>query len=141
MEKFSLFDRYRVELHWDKAIYNRDGVCDLTNATCKGPAVAEALKLNDEDHILVDFFSQYIKLVKSVYVAELKWKGVRYNPDGSISLLTATISHDKELNKVPKLNDDDYLVIDTSGHDIENHPYNLVYKTYVVNSDTNLYKF
>ena len=141
MEKFSLFDRYRLELHWDKAIYNRDGVCDLTNATFKGPALAEALKLNDEDHILVDFFSQYIKLVKSVYVAELKWKGVRYNPDGSISLLIATISHDKELNKVPKLNDDDYLIIDTSGHDVENHPYNLVYKTYVVNRDTNLYKF
>jgi hypothetical protein len=54
------------------------------------------------------------------------------------SLLCLTIL---SLNRVPKLASTDYLIIDTRGHDVENHHFNLVYKTYVVNEDTQLYKF
>lgn len=141
MEKFDLSDRYRLELHWNTAFYEQPGICKLDSAIFKGPALTEALRLNDNDHIMIDFFSQYIYLVKSVYIAELSWGEVVYNSDGSISLKKVFIKHDTELNRVPKLNNDDYLVIDTNGHDVENHQYNLVYKTYVVNKYTNLYQF
>lgn len=141
MEKFDLSDRYRLEVHWKDAVYERGGVCKLSEAMFKGPALAEALKLNNNDHIMLDFFSQYIVLVNTVYVAKFSWGEVKYNKDGSISLKNAMLMHDTELNKVPKLNNDDFLIIDTKGHEVENHLFNLLYKTYVVNSDTNLYRF
>jgi hypothetical protein len=141
MEKFSLSDRYRLELHWNKAIYEQTGICKLEMAMFSGPVLNEAARLNANDHIMLDFFSQYLYLVKGVYVAKFSWGQVNYNSNGSIGLEDASITHDTELNRVPKLKDTDYLVIDTSNHDVENHPFNLVYKTFVVNETTNLYKF
>jgi hypothetical protein len=141
MEKFSLSERYKLELHWDRAIYDNPGICRLDKAYFSGPALSEALKLNDSDYIMLDFFAQYIILVKDVYVAKFSWSGVKYRDNGNISMSNTYITHDTELNRVPKLKDSDYLVIDTKGHDVEDHPYNLVYKTYVVNETTNLYRF
>jgi len=140
MEKFSLSERYRLELHWKETIYEQDGLCKVIGAYFSGPALAEAMRLNDNDYIMLDFFSQYIVLVKNVYVAKFSWSGVEYTKN-NILLLNTFITHNTELNRVPKLKDNDYLVIDTKGHEIEDHPYNLVYKTYVVNENTNLYKF
>ena len=141
MQKFNLADRYRLELRWSKVEYDQDGVCKLTDANFSGPALTEAVKLENNDHILLDFFKQYLILVENVYVAKFSWGEVVYEKDGSISLKDAFITHDTELNKVPKLKDNDYLIIDTSNHEVEAHPFNLVYRTYVVNEDTALYKF
>lgn len=141
MEKFNLVDRFRLELKWDKAIYEQDGICKLVDAKFSGPALTEAVKLNDNDFIMLDFFSQYLVLVENVYVAKFSWKEVTYKNDGSISLSGAYITHTSELNRVPKLKDTDYLMIDTSNHVMETHSFYLAYKTYVVNETTNLYKF
>lgn len=141
MEKFSLSERYRLELHWSKVFYDTEGICKLSNAKFSGPALNEALKLNDNDFILLDFFKQYFLVVSGVYVAKLSWGMVTYNSDGTISLGDAMITHDTQLNKAPKLLDTDYLVIDTSDHEVEKHAFSTVYRTYVVNVDTNLYKF
>jgi hypothetical protein len=141
MDQFSLSERYRLELHWNKTFYEQEGRCKFEGAKFTGPVLNEAARLNDNDHIMIDFFSQYLYLVKGVYVAKFSWGRVNYNNDGSIGLDDAFLTHDTELNRVPKLKDTDYLVIDTSGHEVENHPFNLVYKTYVVNETTNLYKF
>jgi len=141
MEKFVLSDRFRLEVHWKKTVYNKENICGLKAAYLSGPALAEALRLEHNDHIMLDFFKQYVILVENVYVAKLSWGEVTYNKNGSISLANAFITHDTELNKVPKLKNNDYLVIDTSDHEVETHPYNTVYKTYVVNENTNLYKF
>ena len=141
MYKFNLSDRFRLELHWQDVVYNRDGVCELKEAYFTGPALAEALRLNDNDHIMLDFFHQYLVLVKSVYVGKFSWGEVVYNSDGTISLKDSKITHDRELNKVPKLKKDDYLVIDTKDHEVEKHPFNIVYRTYVVNGESDLYRF
>lgn len=141
MEKFSLSERYRLELHWSSATYEKDGRCALKDARFAGPALVEATRIADNDNILLDFFRQYLLLVENVYVGKFSWGQVIYNKDGTITLKDAYITHPTELNKVPKLNNTDYLVIDTSNHEIETHPFNPVYRTYVVNADTNLYKF
>ena len=141
MEKFSLIDRYRLELHWKDVIYNVEGICEIVGARFSGPALSEAAKLNESDHIHLDFYSQYIHLVNNVYIGRLEWSGVTYNSDGSINLSNVFITHSSELNRVPKLCNSDYLIIDTKGHDSEEHAYNMVYKTFVVNKDTQLYKF
>lgn len=141
MDKFVLSDRYRLELHWKKAIYEQEGICKLKKAYFSGPALSEALKLQDNDHIMLDFFRQYLVVVKNVYVAKFSWGEVTYNKNGTINLKNAIITHDTELNRVPKLNNNDFLIIDTSDHEVEKHPFITVYKTYVVNGDTALYKF
>lgn len=141
MEKFSLSDRYRLELHWQEVIYEKDGLCKFVGAYFSGPALQEALKLKESDHIMLDFYHQYIVLVRNVYVAKFSWKGPQYQKDGTINFKEAYMSHNTELNKVPKLSNKDFLIIDTKGHEIQDHPFNLVYKTYVVNEDTQLYRF
>ena len=141
MDKFILSERFRLELKWKKAIYEIEGVCKLNGAYFCGPALVEALQLNNNDHIMLDFFVQYMVLVNNVYVAKLSWGEVVYNGDGTISLKDAIITHDTELNRVPKLKDNDYLVIDTENHEVEKHLFNMLYKTFVVNETTSLYMF
>lgn len=141
MNEFLLSERYRLELHWGKAIYEQPGVCKLENAYFSGPALADAVRLRNNDFIMLDFFKQYFIIVDNVYVAKFSWSQVVYNDNGTISLSNAYITHDTELNKVPTFKNEDYLVIDTQDHDTNNHIYSLVYKTYVVNNDKNLYKF
>jgi hypothetical protein len=141
MQKFIFSDRYRLELHWKSTAYERDGVCKLSGVSFSGPALVEADKINSNDNIMLDFFHQYIILVENVYVAKLSWGEVIYNKNGTISLKKAFIIHSTELNKVPKLSDTDFLILDTSNHESETHQFNPLYKTYVVNTDTQLYKF
>ena len=141
MIKFSLSDRYRLELHWTKAVYEKPGRCRLVGAMFAGPALAEADRLENNDNIMLDFFSQYMVLVDAVYVAKFSWGQVTYSKDGTIKLKNAYITHETELNRVPKLKNSDFLIIDTSNHEAAVHQFNPVYRTYVVNADTSLYKF
>lgn len=135
-----LGEKYRLELHWDSVEFTLDGVCKLNGAFFEGPALSDAEKVNDNDNIMLDFFQQYFVLVRNVYVAKLSWNKVDYK-NNKIYLGKAVITHATELNRVPKLNNLDYLVIDTKGHDVEEHSYNCLYKTYVVNIDNDLYNF
>lgn len=141
MQEFIFSDRYRLELYWKTSTYEQEGICKLSGAYFSGPALTEADKINDNDSIMLDFFHQYIILVENVYVAKFSWGEVVYNKDGTVTLKNSLIVHNTELNKVPKLSNTDRLIIDTSKHETDLHQYNLVYKTYVVNVDTQLYKF
>jgi len=136
-----LGERYRLELHWKKAIYEKEGVCDLKGAYFSGPALSDAEEVKSNDKIILDFYSQYIILVKNICVGKLSWGKVTYNKNNTISLADAKISHVTELNKVPKLKNTDYLVIDTSNHEMAIHMFNLMYKTYVVKENGDLYNF
>lgn len=140
MAKFLLSERYRLELHWDKVKYETDGVCNLIDAFFSGPALSNAEQINNNDSIKLDFFKQYIIFVKNVYVGDLSWNEVVYNGD-KVILKDAKITHDTELNKVPKLRDTDYLVIDTSNHEMAVHAFNLLYTTYIVNEGGESYNF
>ncbi len=136
-----LGEKYRLELHWDTVIYERDGVCKLNNASFSGPVLSISNVINPNDNIMVDFFNQYAILVNNVYVAKLSWKEVKYNKDSSVTLSDCFLTHDTELNKVPKFRDNDYIVIDTKNHEEAIHAFNLVYISYVVNENGVLYKF
>ncbi len=68
MSKFLISERYRLEVHWKKVIYEREGVCNLKGAYFSGPALSDAEEVQSNDEILLDFYSQYIVLVKNVYV-------------------------------------------------------------------------
>lgn len=141
MGKFLLSEQYRLELRWDKAFYEKDGICELKNARFSGPVLSIANAIQPNDHIMVDFYKQYVILVDNVYVAKLSWKDVNYNKDNTVGLTGCYLTHDTELNKVPKFKDTDYIVIDTKNHEEAVHAFNLVYTSYVINEDGVLYKF
>lgn len=142
MNSFLISEIFRLELRWKDAEYNEEGICKLIEAYFSGPVLQVAQKLEDPDHMLLDFYSQYVQLVKGTYVGRLDWKGVTYSDDGKkIYLKEAILSHDRELNNVPVLNPQDYFVIDTSNHTVEEHTKNLVYKTFLINSDNTMYRF
>ena len=142
MDKFLLSERYRLELHWGNTIYDKEAECVLVGAYFSGPVLSNAERINDNDFIMLDFYNQYIILTENVYVAKLSWSSVDYTRDTKkVILLGAKITHDTELNRVPKLKDTDYLVINTRDHEAEVHAFSTVYKTYVIKEDNDLCNF
>lgn len=141
MGKFLLSEKYRLELHWKGVLRPKAGIMFLTDAYFSGPALAQAEKINDDDHIQIDFCSQFIVLVKSVYVAKFLWGEVTYNKNGTIGLKNARIEYDPEVKGIPNLESKDYLVIDTKNHENEKHMFNIFYTAYVVNKDDELYNY
>lgn len=141
MKEFLLSERYKLELHWKEAVYEKEGVCKLKDAYFSGPALRIAQKINGNDNINIDFCRQYLIFTKFVYVAKLSWGNVVYNKDGTVSLKNAILLHDTELNKVPKFKNTDYIVINTENHEENVHHFNLVYESYVIDENGVLYKF
>ena len=66
---------------------------------------------------------------------------MEYTKKGNILLKSAMIEYDPDIKGIPNLRDKDYLVIDTSGHENEKHAFNLLYPTYVVDRDSELYNY
>ena len=140
MENFLISERFRLELHWKKCIHSKAGEMHFTDAYFSGPVLKQAEKMNDSDHITLDFSGQTMIIVKGVYTGTFVWNGVEYG-DGKIFLKAAVMLYDKDLKNIPKLNDSDYLVIDTRDHENEKHNYNALYTTYVVNKGDELYDY
>lgn len=138
---FTTRESYRLDLRWDDVLYERDGECRLLGARFSGPVLSKAARINPNDHMILDFYKQYYVFAKNVYLAKLSWSIPVYNDDGTICLNDAMLSHDTELNRVPKLNGTDYILIDTIGHEDHDHQFNLTYTTYVMNVDDKLYNF
>lgn len=139
--RFNISEKYTLKLSWDKAIYNNTGECLLVNAKFSGPALSIANKINSHEHINLDFYNQYLIFVTNVYIGKFSWGEVVYNKDNTVALFNAMLTHDSELNNVPKLKNTDFILIDTSAHEESKHAYSLVYTSYVVNADGVLYDF
>jgi len=138
---FLLGEKYRLEVRWKKAVYEQEGYCKLEGACFSGPVLQFAEKIEPNNSMLLDFYKQYYIFAENIYIATLSWGEVTYQDDLIVSLKDAIISHDTELNRVPKLKDDDYLVIDTKGHDVETHVFYPTYVTIVVNKEGRAYNF
>lgn len=137
MEKFLISERYRLELHWSKIEKPEDGLLVLKGAYFSGPALKQAVKLNDNDKIKLDFCNQYSILVNNFYVADLTWGKVEYT-DKIIKLEDATIKYKLSVDKAAMLQDKDYLVIDTAKHELAIHRFNTLYNAYIVNYENEL---
>jgi len=137
--KFSISDKYRLELHWNKVMYKVDQEAILEGCYFSGPVLGEVWQLQQDDYIDLDFGGQYIIFVDFYYIARLSWKGVEYKADRI--LLSNVVLKNNNLNVIPKLNDDDYIVIDTQNHEDERHLYNLVYPSYLLKYNGELYDF
>ena len=136
-----LGEKFRLEIHWDKAVYEKEDMCKLEGCYFSGPALSIAQQIQPNEHINLDFCGQYSIITKNAYVAKFSWGEVIYNSNNTITLKDATMSHDSDFHRVPKLNNNDYIVVDTENHQFEIHHLNLVYKSYVINAENDLYNF
>ena len=137
--EFSVAERYRLEVHWLKARYEVDQEAILDGCYLSGPVLSEVWELQPEDYIDLDFAGQYIVFMDFYYIARLSWKGVNHAPE-KIELSNVVLKNNN-LNVVPKLNDDDYIVIDTKEHEDQKHLYSLVYPSYLIRNDGTFYDF
>jgi hypothetical protein len=138
---FLLSEKYRLEIHWGKVEKEDDyGILHFTGAYFSGPALNMADKINDKDEIRLDFCSQYTVLVKNVYIASFLWEGVSYK-DKRIYLNKATLVYERDIEGIPTLKNDDYIVIDTKNHENEKHYYNMFYPAYTVSKENEMYNF
>jgi hypothetical protein len=139
MKEFSISEKFRLEIHWNKSIYDQEGIAKLYGCYLSGPVIKEVAQMNEEDRMKLDFSNQYLVFVPYFYIATLYWKGIRRVSD-KIHLDNVLLTNDN-LNAVPKLNDNDYIVIDTKDHEDEKHQYSLVYPSYLIRFDGEKYDF
>jgi hypothetical protein len=138
---FLLAERYKLEIRWSKVLRPKAGIMIFEDAKFSGPALKMADPIKSDDSINLDFCSQYAIITKGVYTGRFYWKEAIYNKDGTISLKDARLEYDPSLKGIPNLEDKDHLVIDTRNHENEKHYFNMLYNTYVVNADSELYDF
>jgi hypothetical protein len=120
-------------------VYNKAGEAHLIGCYLSGPVIKEVDKMEQEDSIALDFGNQYYVFVPQYYVARLSWKGVEHTPN-KIYLNNVVLSN-KFTNSVPKLNDDDFIVVDTKDHTDTKHEYHLTYPAYLLKKEGELYNF
>jgi len=139
---YLISEKFRLELHWKDVVYTQEGSCELRGAYFTGPALQIAQRINNQDHMMLDLYSQYLVLVKGAYVLKFEWSGVNYNDDeNKVYLSNCYLKHNEDLNLAPKLKSTDYFVIDTSDHEFSIHQYSLVYKTILIKEDHLRYRF
>lgn len=139
MKKFIIAERYKLEIHWQKVKYNQKGVASFEGCYLSGPVLSEVEQLSENDFIKLDFVNQYLIFVKYYYIAKLSWKTVRYTPIKIF--LGDVVLENMNLNVVPKLRDNDYIVVDTENHKSETHSSYLIYPAYLLKFDGSLYDF
>jgi hypothetical protein len=134
-----LENRHRLEIHWEKVSYNQEGTAVLEGCSLSGPILSEVSEMEQEDSIALDFTNQYIVFIPNYYIARLAWSGVKHTQE-KIYLYNAVLKN-KSINSVPKLQDEDYIVIDTENHEDDKHMYHLTYPSYLIKPTGELYNF
>ena len=138
MKEFHISERYKLEIHWQDVKYDTD-IAFLSGCFLSGPVIKELAKLNEKDYIKLDFSNAYIVFVQDFYIVTFSWAGAK-SVDGKIILDNVKIEN-KHLNSVPKLNSDDYIVVDTENHENEKHKQFMSYDAYLIRQDNERYNF
>ncbi len=136
-----LSNKYRLELHWEKVLFEITGRAKLIKAYFCGPALSIADKINENDKIIIDMTEQYLIFLPYFYLANLSWKTVVYSKDGKKVYLNDVVIENKHVNSIPKLENNDYFVFDVSDHEENVHMFNPNYMAYLVNEEGELYNF
>jgi len=132
-------DRFRLEIRWEKVYYEIDGLAKFKNCYLTGPVLKELDRLNKEDYIFLDFSKQYKLFIPSYYIAKFYWNGVKYFD--SIIKLDEVLLENKYITSVPKLKNDDFIIVDTSNHTDDKHSMYLTYDAYLIRYDNTPYTF
>ncbi|HEC64596.1 MAG TPA: hypothetical protein ENI23_04830 [bacterium] len=139
----NLFDKlkkkYILELHWSGVRYlGKDGI-GLYDAYFTGSVLSDTAQINPSDNITLDFSNMYHIFLPHFYLANLSWIGVDYR--NNKVLLKSAVLKGEFITKLPKWNEEDYIIIDTSKHEEHLHDFNLTYDAFVVNKEGEVYDY
>ena len=123
--------KYRLELHWKKVVYLSDGVVNLQGAYFSGPVLRDAEKINSPDYIDLDLTPQLIEVFNSYYIVRLDWDEAKYKADGSVELIGARLTN-SHLRTLHKVEEGDYILINTEKHEEKTHAFYLVYESTII---------
>lgn len=146
MEKFLISERYRLDIRWDRAIKEKEGLVRLEGCTFSGPVLNEVVGINNKDKLRLDFGSQYRVFVDAYYVLTFSWND--FERKEQIFYLKNALLKSERLKFSPPINDKDHIAIDTESHDTNNIRMSedegfipLSYKAYLLKEDGSLYNF
>jgi len=128
-----------LELRWDRIEYLNDRVAALVGAYFGGPVLGDTARIDAPDFIDLDLTPQLLTLLDSYYIIRLDWDKVEYA--GEKIFLGGARFTNNVLKELHKLQNDDYLLINTEKHEEEVHAYNLVYESQVVRADNKPYEY
>lgn len=127
-------ERYRLVFSWEGLHYEGNDA-RFTRAGFSGPVIALMARVNDNDHIDLDFTEQNkssgLFIPHHYYIARLSWAEVSYKSWG-IELMNVTLSHHKT-GSLRELTDKMRFYIDCSRHEHHTHHKFLVYQAWVIN--------
>jgi hypothetical protein len=110
------------------------------NARFEGPVLQDVQKIESPDAIDLDFTPQCFVVFDSYYIVNLSWEEATHNSDGTVSLRGAVISN-KDLESLHKIQDNDFILVNTEKHREEVHAFNFVYESQVIKHDKTPYKY
>jgi len=146
MEKFLISEQYRLDIKWDRAIREKEGLARLEGCTLSGPVMSQVVGINHKDKIALDFGKQYKIFMDSYYILTLEWEGFERR-DG-VFLLNKAMIRSRRLEFSPTLKDTDRIAVDTETHDTNNFKITkkegfipLNYKAFLINKEGALYNF
>jgi hypothetical protein len=137
--EFHISERFRLEIHWSKVKYEKEGIAQFEGCYLSGPVLNEVAQMSEQDTIVLNFSEQYKILLNYYYVAKFSWRGIKQSNE-KIYLSNVILSN-RYINSVPQLKDDDYIVVDTQDHEDYKHQLNFTYKSYLIKSDNEVYNF
>jgi hypothetical protein len=137
--EFRIADKFRLEIHWSRAIYEQDGIAKLDRCYLSGPVIQEVEDMNPKDTMYLDFGNQYKVFTPYYYIALFSWDGVNRVID-RINLNNVVLIN-RDVNCVPKFNNDDFILVDTTNHENEKHQMYLTYPSYLIKYDGERYDF
>lgn len=134
-------EKYRLELHWDKISYSNENIVLLEGAYFSGPVLRDAVKLEAPDFIDLDLTPQLIVVGGSYYIIRLSWSGVSYSEDGTLIYLKEAFFKNDYLKSIHKIQDNDFVLINTEKHEESTHAYYLVYDSQLIRHTKEPYNY
>jgi hypothetical protein len=106
-------------LSWKEAHLEGDGRVLLKKAFFHGPVLKDYLALEEAGHIYLDFTKHFIVLIPRPYVVKVEWKGILNQGPGGV-YFKKVIIEDTTLGHLNKVKNSDSILLDCSGHTVEN---------------------
>jgi hypothetical protein len=130
---------YQLFFSWEGIRYEKE-VALFKSAWFEGPVIKNALQLQPNDKIDLDFTAQNLNvdlfLPQNFFIAKLSWKEVEYKDD-KILLKGCMLSHNVG-GSLKNLQDDYRILIDCSKHEEYMHRNFLVYSSWVLKPTNDL---
>lgn len=140
MTEFSLSNKYSLELRWSEMCWIPAKGYTLHNAKFNGPVLQIANEILSNDKMILDFYKQFYKYCTTPFLSEVSWGNVTYESHRREVLLgDCLLSYSNELQSVVPLSKDNWLLIDTQNHTIDEHVFSLTYLTYIMDAFGELY--